>query len=321
MKRVLLIVTLLFANLYVLAQQNIVLKGQIFDAKTGEPVPFAHVGLCEKAIGTVSNEDGVFELKMAPYLLYDTLCISVIGYETYRQQVNEVNEANFINVDLEPFTSVLQDVIISGDKITGKRVLEKAIRRIYRNYPNNPFQLEGYYRDYLKKNNDYISFLEGAILVEDPGFRKPDSKSKVVISQMRVSDKYLENYEKYLHKDPEDTLKEIMEGISPVFYGNEFFNMRFHDPIRNQLETVPFVGQFSNFHASNYEFEIAYYTYVDNDEVYVITFKPNPKYQYPHIRAVGEIYIRVKDYAILKFNYNFYVSKFGDEKKWYELNI
>lgn len=321
MKRVLIILTLLSANLFTFAQQNIILKGKVVDAKTGEGVSFAHVGLCEKAVGTVSNEDGVFELKIAPFLLYDTLCISAIGYETFRESVEVVQKAEFFNVDLQPFTSVLQDVIISDDRISGKRVLEKAINRIYKNNPTHTFLLEGYYRDYLKKNNVHISFLEAAIEVEDPGFRKTASKSKVRLKQLRFNDNYLKNYETYLHKDPEDTLKVIMEGVSPIFFGNEFFNMRYHNPIRNLLENVPFVGQFSNFYESNYDFEIAFYTYVNDDEVYVIKFQPNPKYQYLHIKALGEIYVRVKDYAIMKFNYNFYVSKFGDERKWYELNV
>ena len=69
---------------------------------------------------------------------------------------------------------MLQEMVISDNKITGRRVLQKAIARIPYNYPNKPFQLDGYYRDYMKKDGHYISFLEGAISVFDPGFRKSD---------------------------------------------------------------------------------------------------------------------------------------------------
>jgi len=321
MKRVILITLLFFTFFSVYGQTHIIIEGEIIEKESGEAVSFAHIGLCDKAIGTVSNQNGEFELKIPPYYINDSLCISAIGYKTYRNLVSKLTTIDPLIIELQSEISVLQEVIISDDKITGKRVLEKAIKRISKNYPTQPFQLEGYYRDYLKKNNEHISFLEGAITVQDRGINTSEAKSLIKIIQLRNSDNYLENYNNYLRKDENDTLKEVLEGESAFYWGNEFSNMRYHNPIRNRFENVPFLGQFNNFYASSYQFDIAYYTYVDEEEVYVIKFKPNDLYKYHHVQADGEIFIRVKDYAILKFNYNFYVSKFGDKKKWYELNI
>jgi len=97
--------------------------------------------------------------------------------------------------------------------------------------------------------------------------------------------------------------------------------MRYHNPIRNQYELLPFVGVFHNFHESNYNFDLAYYTYVDTDEVYVVRFRPKPEYNYLHISVKGEIFIRVRDHGILKFNYSFYVRDFTTDRKVYELNL
>ncbi|MBR9997727.1 MAG: carboxypeptidase-like regulatory domain-containing protein [Cyclobacteriaceae bacterium] len=321
MKRVILIMLLVAAFLSLYGQSQITIKGRIIDKKSGDAVSFAHVGLCEKAIGTVSNVNGEFELKLPQYYPRDTLCISAIGYKTYKNLPEKLKDIHPLIVEMQPETSVLQDVLILDEAITGKRVLEKAINRISRNYSSRPYQLEGYYRDYLKKNNEYISFLEAAITVQDMGINTQESKSRIRINQLRFSDNYEENYYKYLHKDEEDTLKEILEGESAFYWGNEFSNMRYHNPIRNRLESVPFLGVFDNFYQSSYQFNIGYYTYVDEEEVYVINFKPNEMYKYHHVQADGEIYIRVRDYAILKFNYHFYVTKFGDKKKWYELNV
>jgi hypothetical protein len=321
MKRVILIYLLLLAFLKIYGQSQIVVEGRIIDKESGDAVSFAHVGLCEKAIGTVSNVNGEFELKVPPYYLKDILCISAIGYKTFKDLVENLVDIHPLEIELPPETSVLQEVIISDEAITGRRVVEKAINRISRNYPSKPFQLNGYYRDYLKKNNEYISFLEAAITVQDMGINSNESKDKIEINQLRYSDDYLEDYYKYLHKDKDDTIKEVLEGESAFYWGNEFSNMLYHNPIRNRLESVPFLGVFNNFYQSSYEFDIAYYTYVDEEEVYVVKFKPNELYKYHHVQADGEIYIRVEDYAILKFNFNFYVSKFGDKKKWYELNI
>ena len=321
MKRVILIYLLSLTFFTVFGQTNYIIKGRVINKENGEAVSFAHIGLCGRAIGTVSNVDGQFELKVPPYYIKDTLCVSTIGFQTVRETVENLKDIDPLEIELPPLTTVLLDVIISDEAITGRRVVEKAINRIPRNYPSKPFQLEGYYRDYLKKNNDYISFLEAAVTMQDMGINTSEAKSRIEINQLRYSDNYLENYFKYLHKDKDDTIKEVLEGESAFYWGNEFSNMLYHNPIRNRLESVPFLGVFNNFYMSSYVFEIAYYTYVDEEEVYVVKFKPNELYKYHHVQADGEIYIRVDDYAILKFNFNFYVSKFGDRKKWYELNI
>jgi hypothetical protein len=322
MKRVLFSIIIILLIVYNgVAQESITLRGEVLNSDNETAVSFAHVGLCEKAIGTVSNEDGIFEFKVAPYLINDTLCISAIGFITYKERISNLMNTDFMNIKLEPQTSVLQEVIISDNKITGRRVVEKAISRIYKNYPSKPFILEGYYRDYMKRNNNYDSFLEGAITVQDMGYKKSDDKTRVRVNQLRFQENYQENYEKYLHKDESDTLKEVMAGVSTEFFANEFYNMRYHNPVRNQYETLPFVGVFHNFHESNYEFDIAYYTYVDEEEVYVIRFKPKPEYNYLHINVKGEIFIRVRDHGILKFHYSFFVRDFTKDRKVYELNM
>ena len=322
MKRVLFsIFIILFIVYQGVAQESIILKGNIINSDNKTAVSFAHVGLCNKAIGTVSNEDGIFEFKIPPYLINDTLCSSAIGFVTYSERISNLMNTESMNIKLDPQTSVLQEVIISDDKITGRRVVEKAISRIYKNYPLKPFQLEGYYRDYMKRNNFHDSFLEGAITVQDMGYKKSDEKTRVRIDQLRFQENYKETYEKYLHKDENDTLKEVMAGVSTEFFANEFYNMRYHNPVRNQYETLPFVGVFHNFHQSNYEFDIAYYTYVEEDEVYVIRFKPKAEYNYLHINVKGEIFIRVRDHGILKFHYSFYVRDLDKERKVYELNL
>jgi hypothetical protein len=51
-----------------------------------------------------------------------------------------LQESGKKTIVLQPFTSVLQNVIISDEKITGRRVLEKAISRIQKN--SGVFELE-----------------------------------------------------------------------------------------------------------------------------------------------------------------------------------
>ena len=319
MTRFLLVFLILFAFTPAFSQ-DVTVRGVIVDAETGDPVPFAHIGVCGKALGTVANENGVYRFTVPGYALQDTLCASAIGYTKYKKAIKDV-AGEKLDIHLEPETSVLDEVLIKDAKVTARRVIRKAVNKIRKNYPRDPFQLKGYYRDYLKNGPDYISFLEAAVVIEDPGFDKDDDKSVIGINQMRYSDNYVKYFKEYVREFDKDTTKILIHGISPVFRGNELSNMRFHNPIRNYMESVPFIGDFITFYEKNYDFTIAYYTYVDGEEVYVIDIKPRAEYRFHHVKVEGKLFIRVKDYAILKFNYAYFVTKRLDTRKWYELNL
>ncbi len=310
-----------FISFTLLAQQDIVLKGIVRDKESGEAMPYATVGIYGKAIGTVTNEKGEFRLILAPYLADDSLCVSSIGYGTFKGAVRDLRKISNLDIELSPQTTVLNEIVVSGEKVTATRILEKAIERIKKNYPVKPFELDGYYRDYLKKNNDYVSLLEAAVTVQDPGFNKPESRSKVKINQIRLSPDYDENFNKYCSKAKDDTVKRILEGFSPFVNGNEFTNMKANNPIRNYNNDIPMIGSFDQFFNKNLKFDLSYKTEVNGKEIYVIKFEPSDQFRYNYVQAFGEIYIREEDYAILKFSFNYYISLFREKKKIYQLNV
>ena len=304
-----------------LSQQNIALKGVVRDKSTGEPVSFAHVGICGSLIGTLSNENGQFQLNLVPFLSKDTLCISSIGYETYQEAIAVLRLIKNIKIELNPQTVYLNELVVAEGKITARRVLEKAIDRISKNYPTKPFILNGFYRDYMKKDNVFISRLESDISVQDPGFNKPDLKTKVWINHLTYNPLYIDNFRKYCHKDKADTVKEIMEGFSPYANENEFNNMKSNNPIRNHSIDIPIIGLFDKFYLNSLKFELAGYKEIDGKEVYVVKFEPNEMFKYYYVQVFGEIYIRLDDYAIVRFNYSYYLSLFKEKKKLYEVNV
>ncbi|HSM46916.1 MAG TPA: carboxypeptidase-like regulatory domain-containing protein, partial [Draconibacterium sp.] len=56
------------------------LSGTIIDNKKEDPVKYASVSLLNKPIGTISNADGNFLLKIHPDFIRDTIVISCMGY-------------------------------------------------------------------------------------------------------------------------------------------------------------------------------------------------------------------------------------------------
>jgi hypothetical protein len=228
--------------------------------------------------------------------------------------------SNF-NIFMKPQTSYLDEILIIDERITARRVVKKAIAKIYKNYPKKPFNLEGYYRDYLRKNNQYISFLEGVFTIDDPGFRQSTDKTRIKINQLRSTKNYIDNLTEYVTEFQKDSTKLLLHGISPAFKGNEFSNLYYHNPIRNHSTSVPFIGIFDTFSERSYNFEIDYYTYVNGQEVYVINIAPSKKFRFTHVYIEGKLFIRTDNHAIVKFNYSYFVTKRLETKKWFELNI
>ena len=301
--------------------QQLSIKGRIIDSESGSGVSFAHIGICGKSVGTVANDNGDFEFHIPDQVLNDTLCATAIGYETYKYPVSELKGDSNHDIQLKPQVSYLDNILIKDEKITGRRVVRKAIARINKNYPNKPFVLEGYYRDYLNKNREYISMLEGAFSIDDKGFRKPIDKTTIKINQLRHSKNYIRNLTEYVTEFHEDSTKLLIHGISPDFEGNEFSNLYYHNPIRNHGVSVPFIGIFDNFSERSYDFEIDYYTYIDDKEVYVIDISPNKKFRFTHVSIKAKLYIRTDNHAIVKFNYAYFVTKRLETKKVFELNV
>lgn len=310
----------LLVNMTLHAQQ-IFIKGVISDEESGEGVSFAHIGVCGMSIGTVANENGAFEFRIPDQVMEDTLCATAIGYETFKTAISTLKGKSAYNIILKPLASYLDDILIKNERITGRRVIAKAIDRIGRNYPKKSYNLKGYYRDYVRKNDEYVSFLEGVINVDDPGFRHSGDRSNIKIEQLRHSKNYINFFTEYVTEFDKDSTKLLIHGVSPAFKGNEFSNLYYHDPIRNHGQSVPFIGIFDTFSERNYEFEIEYYTYLDDKEVYVINVAPSKRFKFTHVSISGKLYIRTDNYAIVKFNYAYFVTRRLETKKWFELNV
>lgn len=57
------------------------ISGRVTDAKTGQPLPFVNIGVVGKALGTVTNEQGQYQLTFKESLAADTVRISYLGYQ------------------------------------------------------------------------------------------------------------------------------------------------------------------------------------------------------------------------------------------------
>lgn len=92
------------------------ITSQVIDSKTGQPVAYVNIGIVGKNIGTVSDEDGKFQLSISEASDNDTLKFSMISYVTKANVVANVRRSGLpASIKMDQRQIQLQEVIVSGE--------------------------------------------------------------------------------------------------------------------------------------------------------------------------------------------------------------
>ncbi len=103
--------------------QGKLIKGNVINRVSGESVPAVSVTVKGTGEGTYTDEKGNFSLDIKS-ALPDTIIVSSIGYATQHIGVN--NSRDFINVILQPVSTLGQEVVVSATR-TPSRILESPV--------------------------------------------------------------------------------------------------------------------------------------------------------------------------------------------------
>ncbi|WP_408047479.1 TonB-dependent receptor [Tenacibaculum crassostreae] len=114
MKKALLLL-LLLKNLLLMSQNEGGILGKVIDAKTREALPFVNILVYGTETGTVSNENGIFEIKNVP-LGYNKIQASFVGYKTFISDEYLVTKDNspYIVIELLEDSTQLAEVKIQA---------------------------------------------------------------------------------------------------------------------------------------------------------------------------------------------------------------
>lgn len=183
--------------------QGITISAKVLDKETNEPLGYASIGLKSIAIGTISNEEGEFDFHLPSEYRNEVMVISMLGYKNFEAPVwSMVKESQVIKMEKSPI--VLDEIVIS-DTLSGEDILEIALSRIEKNYPMQPFLMDGFYRDVKKVGGTYISLLEAAVRIYDDNYAEPRNKYKlrerVRLIEVRQSLGYESRFTTYFDQD------------------------------------------------------------------------------------------------------------------------
>jgi hypothetical protein len=111
------------------------IRGRVLDKEDGQPLPYSSIFIMGKSLGTISNDEGGFLLKLSSAEIAETLTISCIGYKSFTAPVSSL-----INTTTDYYLKAnvisIQEVIIR--KLSPLLLLHAAIDKIKINYPQKP---------------------------------------------------------------------------------------------------------------------------------------------------------------------------------------
>ena len=176
-------IAFLCASMNISAQESYYsVSGIIKDQVTRRPLEYVTVSVVDHNIGTVTNADGTFTLKIPDATQAAFVEVSHIGYHSYRIAVKGENITG-IEVLLIPYAAALSDVIIRG--WDARYLIREAVNKIPKNYCTTASQLTGFYRETVQKRRNYINIAEAVIDVYKTAYTERTDQDRVQVLKGR----------------------------------------------------------------------------------------------------------------------------------------
>jgi hypothetical protein len=154
-KLLLYIITLTYAN-FLYAQSTNTIKGRVTDATTGDPIPFANIGIKHSLSGATTNFDGFFQLTYTPPA--DSLTVTYVGYENRSKAIAQNLAEQIIDIQLTPAVLQLREVKIFAGENPAYAIMRKVVAN---RKQNNADHLDAYeYESYNKIQIDMDNLSE-----------------------------------------------------------------------------------------------------------------------------------------------------------------
>jgi hypothetical protein len=133
-------------------------------------------------IGTVSNTDGDFTLKIPKTVNAAFVECSHLGYNSIRIPVTGENITG-VEVLLTPISTPLSEVVIRG--WDAHYLVLEAVKKIPKNYCAFATQLTGFYRETVQKRRNFINITEAVIDLNKTAYTENVDRDRVQILKGR----------------------------------------------------------------------------------------------------------------------------------------
>jgi hypothetical protein len=249
------------------------LSGKIVDSKKQDPIKYASVSLFNRPIGTITNSDGNFLLKIHPDHIRDTVIISSMGYAQQMLPAHKIlDEDEFV---MNPVSIRIKEIKIVAT--TPEKLLDNIRKNIAGNYGNETRLMTAFYRETVKQDKNYISVSEAVIeILKAPYSREFRSDIVRVLKGRRSPD------------------------VKPFQWLN--FKLQGGPFTITKLDVVKTLESFINEESQHlYSYNISKVILYNQNPAYVLEFKPVEAFN--EYGYEGEMFVHQETFAILHVNF------------------
>lgn len=248
--------------------------GQLKDSKSNEKIIYATISVPGTGIGTVSNSEGEFILKISKTSNIDVFEVSHLSYATKQFKISESigKEKTFY---LDPQAIMLKEIsIIPNDART---VVEMALKNIRKNYSEVPNMMTGFYRETIRQRRDYLSI------------------SEAVVDIYKAPYPSMQNDQVKIYKGRKGTNVKKADTLMVQLQGGPNVSMLL-DIVKNTDLSIALDN------LDNYQFEFANMVNIDDKPNWVISFTPNVVKDEP--LYIGKLFISQDKMAITRAEFS-----------------
>lgn len=261
-----------------IAEENnyITVSGVVKDKQNRKTLEYVNVSVPGSSVGTVTNADGEFSLKIEDLEKVPALEISHIGYRNNRIHLDKEHMSD-LKIYLTPHANMLNEIVIYANN--PRFIVEEALRKVPANYSDKNNLLTGFYRETVQKGRRYINISEALIDV----FKTPYNDRTVSRDRTEVL-----KGRRLLSQKLSDTLGVKLAGGPTLSI--------YLDVVKNQdalleAETLHY-----------YDFFMEEPVQIDNRLQFVISFRP--RVVLPYALYYGKLYIDREKLSFTRAEFN-----------------
>lgn len=254
-------------------------KGRITDSDSNKKLSLVNLRIENTNISTVTNSEGDFLIKLSENQLKNSLVISHLGYNTKRITLNANATKNELKIKLETAFTTLEPVDVNTI-IDPELLVRNMLQLKAENYLNTNAEMTAFYRETIKKRRTNASLSEAVLTIyKEPYTTNKNDNIKLIKARKKT------DYTKL------DTLAFKLQG-GP-------FSSLYTDLIK--YPKYIFTGNFES-----YTFKFEQSTQINNNAVYVVSFKQKEEIAYP--LYYGKLYIDKQTRALIRAEYKLNVN-------------
>ncbi|HZL08694.1 MAG TPA: carboxypeptidase-like regulatory domain-containing protein [Prolixibacteraceae bacterium] len=275
---------LLFFSLVSQAQAGIAtLKGKVIDQETKEGIAFVSIGIQGTFLGTATNPEGNFEIRIPEGNQSENLYFSAIGFKNVSFPISDFLKRPNILIELSPQSYHIEEIDVAAESRVLQRILRTASERIPQNYLSGPMNLRMYFEERKSTDNEASHTTKTIVdLYDTKGYADPSWSDAFKNRSYQIAETQRET-PTVAFRDASNNLDELLE-MDVARLSNTILNPSLLNDFSLKLEAK---------------------TRLNGDSVWIISYDAL-KLDLAHTGSFyptslrGKIYISFTDYAVLR---------------------